>query len=94
MSDISVSVRLRVFNLVCLPVSACLLWVIATQDPPKYGPAYGHFGGGPEGKEACEALYALSSMSSTDNMVSSFLQPLQVCSHTSDRSSIATGHDL
>ncbi|CAN0150240.1 unnamed protein product [Laminaria digitata] len=48
-----------------------------SEDPPKYGPAYKHFGGGYEGKEACEALHALSSMSSMDTMVSSFLQPLQ-----------------
>ncbi|CBN74706.1 pol1-like DNA polymerase [Ectocarpus siliculosus] len=47
------------------------------EDPPKYGAAYGHFGGGLEGKEACEALYALCNMGSVDTMVSNFLQPLQ-----------------
>ncbi|CAN0410119.1 unnamed protein product, partial [Ectocarpus sp. 12 AP-2014] len=47
------------------------------EDPPKYGAAYGHFGGGQEGKEACEALYALCNMGSVDTMVSNFLQPLQ-----------------
>ncbi|CAM9543134.1 unnamed protein product [Scytosiphon promiscuus] len=47
------------------------------EDPPKYGPAFNHFGGGQEGKEACEALYALCNMGSVDTMVSNFLQPLQ-----------------
>ncbi|CAM9132669.1 unnamed protein product [Ascophyllum nodosum] len=46
-------------------------------DPPKYGTAFSHFGGGAHGKEACEALYALCSMGSVDTMVSNFLQPLQ-----------------
>lgn len=52
--------------------------VCCAQDPPKYGIAYNHFGGGQEGKEACEALFALCSMGSVDTMVSNFLQPLQV----------------
>ncbi|CAM9558280.1 unnamed protein product [Pylaiella littoralis] len=47
------------------------------EDPPKYGGAFKHFGGGPEGKEACKALFALCSMGSIDTMVSNFLQPLQ-----------------
>ncbi|CAN0143192.1 unnamed protein product, partial [Hapterophycus canaliculatus] len=47
------------------------------ENPPKYGSAFQHFGGGQEGKEACEALFALCNMGSVDTMVSNFLQPLQ-----------------
>jgi DNA polymerase-1 len=46
-------------------------------DPPRYGPAYEHFGGGSAGKEACEALDSLVQMSSIDSMLSNFIQPLQ-----------------
>lgn len=46
-------------------------------NPPRYGRAYKSFGGGREGREACEALYALCNMGSVDTMVSNFLQPLQ-----------------
>lgn len=43
----------------------------------KYGPAYKHFGGGEEGKNACIAIDALSKYGSIETMIGSFLQPLQ-----------------
>lgn len=52
---------------------------ISEQDPPQYGSAFKHFGSAREGREACEALYALCQMGSLDTTISNFLQPLQVC---------------
>jgi DNA polymerase I-like protein with 3'-5' exonuclease and polymerase domains len=47
------------------------------EDPPMYGPAFEHFGGGQDGVDACKALDALCKMGSIDTMLSNFLLPLQ-----------------
>ncbi|KAH9288195.1 hypothetical protein KI387_032312 [Taxus chinensis] len=46
-------------------------------DPSVYGTAYGAFGGGKRGKEACQAIAALCEVSSINTLISNFLQPLQ-----------------
>jgi len=47
------------------------------EDPPQYGIAFNHFGGGEEGKRACEAIDALSKLSAVNKMLSAFIKPLQ-----------------
>ena len=42
-----------------------------------YGKAYGAFGGGEEGKEACRALSALVEVGSINSLLTNFLLPLQ-----------------
>lgn len=45
--------------------------------PPKWGPAYSHFGGGPNGEAACKAIDALARVGVIDSMLSNFICPLQ-----------------
>eukprot|EP00753_Platysulcus_tardus_P016428 PLAT5692.2.p1 GENE.PLAT5692.2~~PLAT5692.2.p1 ORF type:complete len:796 (-),score=413.96 PLAT5692.2:54-2441(-) len=47
------------------------------EQPPRYGTAYDHLGGGLAGKQACEAIDALCRMSSIDTLLSNFIIPLQ-----------------
>jgi len=46
-------------------------------DPPKYGTAYNHFGGGARGEEACRAIHALCKVSAVNIMLNTFIIPLQ-----------------
>ena len=48
-----------------------------SEDPPVFGSAYGAFGGGEVGEEACRALEALCQMGAIDTMLSNFILPLQ-----------------
>jgi len=62
-------------------VSADVLRALAGDpkaDPPEYGAAFSLFNSRKEGsgKEACEAIDALHSMSSIDTMLSNFIEPL------------------
>jgi hypothetical protein len=52
---------------------------------PVYGPAYEYFGGGEDGKEACEALHSLFSISAIDTMLSNFIIPLQIMADANQR---------
>lgn len=45
--------------------------------PPKYGSAFKHFGGGEDGKAACEAIDALCKVSAVNIMLNTFIKPLQ-----------------
>ena len=48
-----------------------------TADPPRYGTAYQHFGGGEPGHTACSALHSLVTVGAIDTMLSNFILPLQ-----------------
>jgi len=55
-------------------------------DPPEYGLAFKHFQErGGDGKAACEAIYALHSMSSIDTMLSNFIEPLRTLADEKSR---------
>ena len=45
--------------------------------PVRYGTAYGFFGGGDAGRQACEAIDQLNKMNAVDTLLTSFIQPLQ-----------------
>ncbi|KAA0167896.1 hypothetical protein FNF31_00224 [Cafeteria roenbergensis] len=60
--------------------SAAVLRSVAgdpTADPPQYGTAYQHFGGGEPGHKACSALHSLVTVGAIDTMLSNFILPLQ-----------------
>jgi len=68
-------------------VSAAVLKELAgdpTADPPRWGKAYNHFGGGVEGERACRAIAAAHNAGAVQTMLSSFILPLQ---HMADRDS-------
>eukprot|EP00956_Cyclotella_meneghiniana_P023398 scaffold45568_cov59-Cyclotella_meneghiniana.AAC.2 len=54
-------------------------------DPPKYGSAYEHFGGGEKGHEACVAFYSLTAIGSIDTMIANFLTSLQALADEQNR---------
>ena len=45
---------------------------------PVWGTAYNFFGGGENGKKACQAIGALAGIGQVDTTISNFLVPLQV----------------
>lgn len=47
------------------------------RNPPLWGIAHSHFGGGEKGEEACRAIDALCKVSSTKTMLNTFIIPLQ-----------------
>lgn len=53
-------------------------------NPPRYGTAFAHFGGGDQGREACEAIRALFDVGAIETMLESFIIPLQ---HMADSNS-------
>jgi hypothetical protein len=54
-------------------------------DGPKYGTAFDFFGGGEEGREACEALFSLCAIGSIDTMIANFLTSLQTLADDQSR---------
>lgn len=56
----------------------CKFFCIFTGDNAAYGSAYDFFGGGEEGRVACQAICALANIGQIDATITNFLIPLQV----------------
>lgn len=54
-------------------------------DPPRWGTAFEHFGGGEEGEAACWAVHSLLSVGAIDTMLSNFILPLQTMADADSR---------